>query len=268
MFGAERINRIKKILSEKKRADVSTLSGLLGVSEVTIRRDLEKLEIEGYLVRSHGGAILNETAEEEEDFEIPTLSSFDNYEELDTIGKICSFLVKDNDTLLIGPGTAGRFIARHLEKKRNIQVLTNDIGVVLQFSRIGYDKEIIFLGGSIDFANLQTAGQVTLDNLRAFHVNTAFVEVDGVSIENGYSVSNTNKATITQSIFSASSRTVAVCDGSKFNRMSFSALGPIDQFRCIVSSQNVPENYKKYYFDHDIKLYTTFDIYKGALVSE
>ena len=268
MFGAERINRIKKILSEKKRADVSTLSSLLGVSEVTIRRDLEKLENEGYLVRSHGGAILNETAEEEADFEIPMLSSFDNYEELDTIGKICSFLVKDNDTLFIGPGVTGRFIARHLEKKRNIQVLTNDIGVVLQFSRIGYDKEVIFLGGNIDFANLQTMGQVTLDNLRDFHVNTALVEVDGVSMENGYSVSNTNKATITQSIFSASSRTGAVCDGSKFNCMSFSALGPIDQFRCIVSSQNVPENYKKYYFDHDIKLYTTFDIYKGALVGE
>ena len=62
MFQIERLQLIKQILSEKKSVDVMWLSGQLEVSEVTIRRDLEKLETEGFLKRTYGGAILNESS--------------------------------------------------------------------------------------------------------------------------------------------------------------------------------------------------------------
>ena len=61
MLPIERLNNIKKILSEKKQMDVSTLAQTLSVTETTIRRDLEKLENENFITRTHGGAVLNET---------------------------------------------------------------------------------------------------------------------------------------------------------------------------------------------------------------
>jgi DeoR family fructose operon transcriptional repressor len=264
LFGAERINQIKKILSEKKQIDVTTLSNFLSVSEVTIRRDFEKLENEGFLLRSHGGAILNEDNEYETDFDIPPLNSFENYKEQNIIGKICSYQVEDNDTLFIGPGTIGRFIAKNLENKKNIQVLTTDMTIALQFSKIASNKQVILIGGDVDFINYQVGGKITEDILKSFHVKTAFVEVDGVSIEHGYTVSNTQKAININQILSIASNTIAVCDYTKFNNVSFINIGSVSLFKCIISNEQAPEEYKNFFFNHDIKFFTTFDVYKGV----
>ena len=99
MFAVQRANIIKEYLLEKKQVEVTTLSKLLNVSEVTIRRDLEKLEKEGFLIRTHGGAVLNE----QETPDIPDIIDItldeDMIEDYEGIANIAAHMVDNGDII-------------------------------------------------------------------------------------------------------------------------------------------------------------------------
>ncbi len=262
MFAVERIKKIKEILYERKKVDVITLSNELSVSDVTIRRDLEKLESENFLTRSHGGAVLNEHLESiDNGITLPLDTT--NANEKNIIGKICSYMVNDNDTIVLGPGNTCRFIAKHLQDKRNIKVVTSDILVAAELAQSSNtDIRIVLVGGELQLPNYQLVGKITENNLKNFYVNVAFIEVDGIKIDRGYSVESMEKESIIKEIASISKEVIAVCDYTKFDNISFTPLGPITMFKKLVSNEQTPDIFKKFYFDNNIQLITTFDIYQ------
>lgn len=264
MFAVERIKKIKEIVYERKKVDVITLSNELSVSDVTIRRDLEKLESENFLTRSHGGAILNEYLNSIETQLILPLDTSNAHDKLN-IGKLCSNMVSDNDTIILGPGATCRYIAKNLENKRNLRVITSDILVAAELIKLSdsSDIKVVLTGGDVEASNYQLAGRIAEKAFDNYYVNIAFVEVDGVSLDRGYSVETVDKGFIIKAITSASKDIVAVCDYTKFNNISFSPLGHIDMFRRVVSNEQTPDEFKKYYFENNIQLVTTFDIYEN-----
>jgi DeoR/GlpR family transcriptional regulator of sugar metabolism len=264
MFAVERIKRIKEIVYERKKVDVITLSNELSVSDVTIRRDLEKLESENFLTRSHGGAILNEYLNNIETQLILPLDTTNAHEKLN-IGKLCSNMVNDNDTIILGPGTTCRYIAKNLENKKNIKVITPDILIAIELIKLSEfsDVKVILTGGDVETSNYQLIGRIAEKAFDNFYVNISFVEVDGVSLDRGYSVETVEKGFIIKAIASASKDVVAVCDYTKFNDISFSPLGPVDMFKRVVSNEQTPDAFKEYYFQNNIQLITTFDVYNN-----
>ena len=118
MFAIERMRIIKNYIQNNHQAEVSTLSNMLGVSEVTIRRDLEKLEEEGFLTRTHGGAVLNKNEEAPVAFE-------DGYNPVDynEIADIAVHMIKDGDIIMLTNGLINLHIAKKLAVKNNITVL-------------------------------------------------------------------------------------------------------------------------------------------------
>lgn len=264
MVAVERIKKIKEIIYERKKVDVITLSNELSVSDVTIRRDLEKLESENFLTRSHGGAILNEYLNNVESQLLIPLDTT-NAREKQIIGKLCSHMVNDNDTIILGPGTTSRFIAKNLENKRNIRVVTSDILVAAELVKLSSSSEIkvVLTGGDVETSNYQLVGRIAEKAFDNFYVNIAFVEVDGVSLGRGYSVDSVEKGFMIKAITSVSKDVVAVCDYTKFNNISFSPLGPINMFKKVVSNEQTPSEFKEYYFEHNIQLIATFDIYEN-----
>lgn len=262
MFAIERIKKIKEILYEQKKVDVITLSNQLSVSDVTIRRDLEKLESENFLTRSHGGAVLNEHLTSIDNKIILPLDTA-NAHEKNIIGKICSYMVNDNDTIVLGPGNTCRFIAKHLKGKKNIKVVTTDVLVAAELVQSSdSDIRIVLVGGELQLSNYQLVGRIAENNLKNFYVNVAFVEVDGISLDRGYSVESMEKECIINEIASISKEVIAVCDYTKFNNISFTPLGPITMFKRLVSNEQTPDSFKKLYFDNNIQLITTFDLYQ------
>ncbi len=264
MFAVERIKKIKEIVYERKKVDVITLSNELSVSDVTIRRDLEKLENESFLTRSHGGAILNEYLNVIDSQLILPLDTT-NAHEKQTIGKLCSHMVNDNDTIILGPGTTSRYIAKNLDNKKNIKVVTTDILVAAELIKLSAtsDIKVVLTGGDVEASNYQLVGRIAEKAFDNFYVNIAFVEVDGVSFDRGYSVSSVEKGFIIKAIASVSKDVVAVCDYTKFNDISFSPLGPVNMFKKVVSNEQTPTEFKEYYFENNIQLVTTFDIYEN-----
>ena len=123
MFAIERLNKIKELLYQEKRVDVFELSELFSVTEATIRRDLDKLEQAGFLIKIYGGAVLNEV-ETQRPFTADTEDK--RIEEKRMIGKIAAQMIENGDAIFLSPGTTTLEIARNLKDKK-VTVVTNDM---------------------------------------------------------------------------------------------------------------------------------------------
>lgn len=145
MLAAERIRKIKQILVEYKRADVSNLSSLLSVSDVTIRKDLERLENEGFLTRTHGGAVINENSPSDNLYNILDIPEIEHKQ---MIGLIAAQIVNNNEAIFIGPGTTCLQIAKNLKDKKNLTVVTNNVSAALSLSDVS-GVRVILTGGDM-----------------------------------------------------------------------------------------------------------------------
>ena len=127
MFADERTEKIKALLLDYKRIDINTLISMIPASPATVRRDLEKMEKEGFLRRTHGGVVLVE--EEEPAAPVPV----DRYLlEKEQIGAIAVAMIEPNDTVFLGNGTTCLQVAKNLRDRPNIRVVSNNIGVIAE----------------------------------------------------------------------------------------------------------------------------------------
>ncbi len=263
MFPAERLNKIKEILIEEKQLDITTLSQMLHVTEVTMRRDLEKLENENFLTRTHGGAVINE----EQSIAKARNVFNENDPKADqhqTIGEIAKCFINDGDVIFLGAGTISRYIARALKGKSRISAVTTDLLVAMDIAIYLPEVKVIFPGGDLNPHNFQLYGRFTEQSIKNLYYNIAFINVDGVSIQRGYTVDDIDKAYIGNDVMSVSKKVIAVCDDSSFDQISFAPLGPIETFNTIISSEQTPEKYKEYFFKNGIQFFCTFDVYRRS----
>lgn len=260
MLPVERLNRIKKIISDKKRIDVLSLSQQLNVTEATIRRDLEKLENENFLKRTHGGAVLNDTP-------IAATTLFDINDDEDSsykaISKIASKFVNNNEVIFLGPGITSRYIVRALDEKINLMVVTTDLLVAHDCAQYCPQVKIFLPGGELNSSNLQLSGRITDTSLKSFYFDNAFFDIDGITLERGYSASSLVKAYIIQDICNISKQNFAVCTYNHFDTESAAVIGNINMFDCIISNEHAPQKFKEYYFKNNKRFFATFDAFRS-----
>ena len=260
MFAIERLKIIKNYLIKENQVEVATLSKVLDVSEVTIRRDLEKLEKEGFLSRIHGGAILNK--EVVIDPTIPT--EYHNLEKCQSIASIAIHMIKDNDVIMLANGPINMQIAKKLSSKNNITVLTNDILIALELSSYLAVK-VVLLGGDVDYTSKAVFGSLTSLNIEKFFVNKVFLEVDGIDINTQITVSSIEKATLIQEVIRKSKEKVVVCLEDAFNKTAFFKVGNINIADKIITNPGVADDYKRYIFNQDIPLFTSISTFEGSV---
>lgn len=260
MFAIERLKIIKNYLIKENKAEVATLSKILDVSEVTIRRDLEKLEKEGFLSRIHGGAVLKQAV-----LESPIdLPDNQNLEECIEIASIAIHMIKDHDVIMLINGPINMQIAKKLSSKNNITVLTNDILIALELSSYQSIK-LVLLGGDVDYNNRAVFGTLTSLNIENFHVNKVFLEVDGVDMDTQITVSSVEKASLIQQSIKQSKENIVLCLGDAFNKPAFYKAINIDIADKIVTSRSIDDDYKRYIFNQDIPLFTSISTFEGSV---
>jgi len=257
MFALERIRIIKKYLMENRKAEVAVLSELLDVTEVTIRRDLEKLESEGFLKRIHGGAMLIE--QEELSFLPDPDPQGDARNE---IGVLASRLVEDNDVIMITQGPTSLQLARNLGERKNLTILTNDLLIALELSAFSSIK-VILLGGDLEHQSRGVYGNYTINSIRNFFVNKTFFEVEGVNKNSGFTVSSIEKANLIQEALNIASETVCLCSSDCFGKTAFYPVGDLTLAGKIVTNSDIPDSFKNLIFDQDIQLFTSLQMYEG-----
>lgn len=257
MFGAQRLQLIRELILEQEMVDVSSLSEKLNVSEVTIRRDLDKLEQEGFITKTYGGAVLNK------DFKLdrgPAPSNhMDASEEITLISKIVLQMIEGGETIYLSGGPIGRQIASYLDDQKKLMVVTNDIFIAAKL----FDNpkvKVTVTGGEVVTSSGTMVGPCALRMLKEIYINKAFIEVKGVDLKFGYSMESYDEIEIIKQIMDISQETIVLADYSKFDTVSFARLGDLGLFTKVVSNKEIAEEYKKYYYDNYIKLYTTYEV--------
>lgn len=251
MLVAERLKKIKEILLQKKHIDVATLAELLNVSEVTIRRDLDRLESEGFLIKTYGGAILKEEAAK---ILSPTISEDS---EKEAIAKVCSYMIESNQAIILAGGNILRLVPKYIKEKQNIIVLTNDLLLAIECGKLSI--QTIVTGGYIVGNTFTLAGPMLVNPNLDIFVDKAFIEVDGVSLERGFTVNNVEFANAYKYFKSIAKETIIVADSSKFDKISLFQIARVDEIKKVISDTNVPDEYKSFFFENGTQIFCSFD---------
>lgn len=254
MFAIERQNKIKEMLFKEKRVDVFELSEHFSVTEVTIRRDFDKLEQEGFLIKTYGGAVLKEDLVQSS----TKFESEDNViEEKRMIGKIAAQMIESGEAIYLSPGTTCLEIARNIKDKK-VTVVTNDLLIGYEL-RDSIGIKVIVTGGDLIQSTSTLTGGFTLQALNGIYINKAFIGVKGVNLESGYTVDSHEEAMVIQGVKKISNEIIIVADYSKFNFTAFARLGDLKLAKKVITNKQVPSEFKRYFFENAIKLYTTFE---------
>jgi DeoR/GlpR family transcriptional regulator of sugar metabolism len=262
MFAVERKNILKSYLHERGKLEVHSMSEMLNVSEVTIRRDLEKLESEGFLTRLHGGAIING---EEESAQALVLDSEDAKGEVDReeIARIAYLMVENGDALMLTNGPIALRLARKLAGKAGLTILTNDIKVALEIAGQAANRAVL-LGGSPDPDSQALFGSLAQANIQAYFVNKIFVEADGISEQLQLTVSSQEKAALIKEALACAEDKIILCEAARFSHSAFYRLGPLTLARKVVTNTSIPAAFKSRIFEMDIQLFTSVNAFEGG----
>ena len=235
---AERRDFAHKLLREQGHVTVSELSDELGVSEVTIRKDLSYLEDYNLLLRTHGGAILPDRFVYDRPFEEKAKQ---HSEEKSRIGKEAAKLVKDdNDTLFLDAGTTIIQVARNLAQKKNLMVVTNAVNVSLELLT-RTDAEVLMLGGMLRSTSASVVGRFAEEMINQHACSKLFLGVDGFDLNYGLTTTHPLEAHVNQLMIENSEQTIVVTDSSKFGRRGLSRICRIDAINTVITDKDAPE---------------------------
>lgn len=229
-----RLEKIIQLVSDHKRIDVNSLSELLGVSKVTVRKDLDKLESKGMLRREHGYAVLNSGDD------LNVRLSY-NYNVKRKIAEKAAELVQDNDTIMIESGSTCALLAEVLcQTKRNIKIITNSC-FIANFLRQYDSCQIILLGGNYQPNSEVTVGPLLKQMVDLFHVDRVFAGTDGFSPEVGFMCKDMMRCEGVQYMADAAEETIILTDSSKFSKPSLVHQLSLDRVSRVITDKELDE---------------------------
>ncbi|WP_159591823.1 DeoR/GlpR family DNA-binding transcription regulator [Streptococcus halichoeri] len=208
-----RLEKIIQLVSQEKKIDVTTLSQLLEVSKVTIRKDLDKLESKGLLRREHGYAVLNNGDD------LNVRLSY-HYTTKRRIAEKAAELIQDNETIMIESGSTCALLAEVLcQTKHNIKIITNS-SFIANYLRHYQTCQIILLGGYYQPTAEVTVGPLLKEMIRLFHVDKLFFGTDGFSPRVGFMGKDMMRTEVVQEMAKVADQVIILTDSSKFEKPS------------------------------------------------
>ena len=233
MAAKERVAVIKQTLERDRQVSVSELSRSLGVTEETIRRDLEKLEGEGFLKRTYGGAILHAPAVSvDTDF---YQRSIKRTKEKRLVASHALPLLKDTAAIAADSSTTVMEAVKLLRDRVGLSVLTYSAAILNEMASA--NATIVSTGGVLDKSTLSFTGQAAKDALRRYHVDIALFSCRGLAIDGGIFDSREGDADIKRAMFERASKLALLVDHSKFDSTSFVRLADFDRIDYIVTDR-------------------------------
>jgi len=232
MLVAERCEKILRLVRTGGSVRVSELSTICNVTEETIRGDLARLEKEGKLKRSHGGAVaINDPMLEEpySEREVKHVA-----EKIQIARKAIEF-VENRDFIILDASTTARYMASELPNMR-LTVLTNSLRVVLELSSKRRIK-VISTGGTLRSRTMAFVGPLAEKALDQYHVNKAFLSCQGIHLDRGVSETNELQARIKQKMTEISDQVFMLVDSSKFGLQSFAHVAPMNNIDYLITDE-------------------------------
>jgi len=239
----ERRLKILQKLSINDQVFVNELSSEFGVSEVTIRNDLEQLESKNLLIRARGGAMsAHQTVSY--DLQLGEKHKLNVAEKL-RIGKAAAKLIKESDTVILDSGTTTLEVARNLDSSlSNVTIISNALNIANHLVS-NTNINLIIPGGILRKNSLSLIGPLAEKSFKNFYVDKVFLGVDGFDSSHGISTPNIEEAYLNQIMIEVAREVIVVADSSKFIRKSLAFICKLDRIDTVVTDSGISSDDKK-----------------------
>lgn len=216
---------------------VADLVRELGVSDMTVRRDLEVLEERGLLEKVHGGATsVAGTALFEPGF---TAKSALQTREKNAIADAAAELVEPGMAIAVSAGTTTYALAQRLAQVAGLTVVTNSVRVADVLFQVGQQDQTIILTGGVRTPSDALAGPFAVAALRTVHVDLVFMGVHGMDPRSGFTCPNLLEADTDRALIEAGRRLVVVADHSKWGVIGISSIARLDQADVLITDSGI-----------------------------
>jgi DeoR/GlpR family transcriptional regulator of sugar metabolism len=211
---------------------VGELATAFGVSEMTVRRDLRDLELEGKLTRVHGGAVTSAIE--------PSFSEIvvERFASKDAIGAAAAGLVQDGQTVMIDIGTTTLQLVRHL-RGRTLTVITSNLAAYEEL--LPEDSiDLVLLGGTVRRNYRSLVGVLAEESLRQLRADIAFIGASGVEDDLGVVDTTMIEVPIKRAMMAHTARSVLLVDSAKFGMRGLVRVCGADDFDVVITDEGIP----------------------------
>ncbi len=257
LLSTERERLILQALSDGVRT-IAELSRSLKVSEATVRRDLQSLEDQGKAQRVHGGAI---------QVRFPKIEPLFNEKaslhaaEKKAIAERALEFIEDNDIIFLDGGSTVQALARRLNARKNLTIVTNSIKAASEVMETGH--RLIIIGGEFRALSQTLVGPLTTRLLDSLIINKAFLGTIGFTVAEGISTTDPNEAFTKEEVMKRAARTILLADSSKIGNPSLAVSGRIEDIDILITDGNIPDSVVRQLKKKNIEVITN-DIHHKA----
>jgi len=223
------------MLGSSEQVSVREMAERFGVSGMTIRRDLDELEKQGLVVRTHGGAVSSGKLR----FIHGALPDFEVSEVKAAIGKRAAEMVQPGQMIMVDTGTTALEVARHLPRDSGITVVTTSLGAAQELYRSGLS--VLLLGGFLRWEFPSVYGPMTEKMLGEIRVDTLFIGCDGAFVDDGFYSNDLHVSSLEQEMTQIASQVVVVTESTKFGKRAFSRYATVDEVNVVVTDAGISD---------------------------
>jgi DeoR family transcriptional regulator, aga operon transcriptional repressor len=237
-----RMNAILTALQQTGAVSVEELSKELGVSAVTIRRDLDELATQSRLLRTHGGAVsieplFYEPFRNDGSFQAQVEKLAD---EKRRIGRAAASLIKEGETIALTPGTTTTEVIRGLPLNQKITVVTSTVNVAMELSK-RKDLKVFVTGGHLHGEWFSLVGPTAVQSLSHVVIHTLFVGAEGIDANSGVTCYSPDEVYVSSALVRRARRKIVVVDHTKFGKVAGWRICPISEIDVLVTDSETTE---------------------------
>jgi DeoR/GlpR family transcriptional regulator of sugar metabolism len=250
MLTLERQNAIRDMLHREKAVSIAVLSERLTTSTASIRRDLEKLEQQGLVKRTYGGAVLIEGVREE----IPVIvREIEQKEAKQKIAKKAAEFISDQDTIFMDSSTTTKELTGFLSGKKNLTVITNGIRAMTDLSVLE-NVEVYGISGKLRKPSLSMVGNQAESNVSNYWGAKVFFSCTGLWISHGAMDYSDAEAEIRKKMMSVSQQVILLCDHTKFDRPAFYRICPFSQVNILITDEKIAPQWENLFQQNGVEI--------------
>ena len=232
----QRRQRIRSIVDSRRAARLEELSAALGVSQATVRRDLDELAAEGKVRRVHGGAVAMDERPSERHFDVKAVEAA---EEKERIAARAIELLSPDDTVYLDSGSTVLAAARLLRGWDRLTVVTNSLPAATELA--GRGPRLILVGGEVRATSQALVGPLTHLLLDTLHVDRALIGTFALSLEEGLTTTDPAEAYTKELVIERAREVIVLADSRKVGTRSFVRAGRLEAIDILVTDNGIDE---------------------------
>jgi DeoR/GlpR family transcriptional regulator of sugar metabolism len=232
----ERRQLLIEVLRKRPGLGVREMAVTLGISEGTIRNDLNALEKEGRLKRVHGGAILRDQEQFQNNSFI--LRFRQNAAAKHAIAREAAALVNSGDSIMLDASSTSYYLARALAGRSKLRIMTNGFEVARELAE-NSSNTVILIGGVVNNDSSSVTGLLSEQIIAEMHIEKAFFSCSGFSLERGMTEVHIEEAQLKRKAIESAARVIALIDSSKFGKEDLTSFASAMQITCLYTDSGL-----------------------------